>query len=454
MALSANTVWEVRTTGADTNGGGFVTGASGTDYSQQDAAQFSGTDLVIGASNGVTSASHSFAATDVGNIIQITAGTGFTTGFYQIISVAGVIATLDRSPGTLASTGGTWAEGGALASPGKAGSGAVANNKCYIKSGTYTVTSATANIAAGCVSWPASSGGSEALIQGYGSSRNDYGTRPLIQASGISTFTLISLAGTKVRVENVIVDGASLTGSKGIANATNVSGVAYKCKALNCKSGGIATFQAILCEATGCATTGAIGSTYCFGCWSHDNTIHGFAPSGTFGSANVYVGCVASNNTGASSDGFGFNGSSASLISNCVAYGNGRDGFRCGNGSTTQEPVINCVATNNSGFGFNVEGGSPGAIYVNCAGRSNTSGNTNTSSSGSFGFVTLSADPFTNASSNDFSLNNTAGGGAACRAAGALGTFPGGSTTGYIDIGAAQHADPVATSGGSYPFAG
>lgn len=34
MALSSATVFEVRTTGADTNGGGFVAGAAGTDYSQ------------------------------------------------------------------------------------------------------------------------------------------------------------------------------------------------------------------------------------------------------------------------------------------------------------------------------------------------------------------------------------------------------------------------------------
>ena len=41
MALSASTVWEVRpATGSDNNGGGFVTGASGTDYSQQGTAQY------------------------------------------------------------------------------------------------------------------------------------------------------------------------------------------------------------------------------------------------------------------------------------------------------------------------------------------------------------------------------------------------------------------------------
>src|SRR6476661_4844198 len=125
MSLSAATVWEVRPAGSgasDNNGGGFVAGASGTDFSQQDAAAYSGTNLAIDAATNtkVTSATHNFVAADVGNLLQITAGAGFTTGFYQIVSVASNAATLDRSAGTLGSTGGTFAVGGALASPGKA----------------------------------------------------------------------------------------------------------------------------------------------------------------------------------------------------------------------------------------------------------------------------------------------------------------------------------------------
>src|SRR5438105_2455552 len=100
MAISASFVWEVRTTGADTNGGGFKTGATGTDFSQQDAAQASGADLAVDATTNtkITSATHNFVAADVGNLIQISAGTGYTTGFYEIVSVASNAATLDRSP--------------------------------------------------------------------------------------------------------------------------------------------------------------------------------------------------------------------------------------------------------------------------------------------------------------------------------------------------------------------
>lgn len=46
-ALGVATAWDVRTTGSDNNGGGFDSGVAvpGTDYSQQDAAEDSGTDL-------------------------------------------------------------------------------------------------------------------------------------------------------------------------------------------------------------------------------------------------------------------------------------------------------------------------------------------------------------------------------------------------------------------------
>ncbi len=61
------------------------------------------------------------------------------------------------------------------------------------------------------------------------------------------------------------------------------------------------------------------------------------------------------------------------------------------------------------------------------------------------GDVTLSGDPCTSAgASGNFALTTTAGGGGACRAAG----FPGAlivGGTGFLDIGALQRADPVAT---------
>ena len=81
MALAAASVFEVRTAGNDTNGGGFVTGAAGTDYSQQDAKNSGGadssvTDGVTAGTTTVTSLTAAFGTTIVGNIIYIGVGSG------------------------------------------------------------------------------------------------------------------------------------------------------------------------------------------------------------------------------------------------------------------------------------------------------------------------------------------------------------------------------------------
>ena len=67
------------------------------------------TDLAIDASDDtkITSAARSFVADDVGKKIELTGGTGFTTGTYTISSVAGGAAFLDSAVGTTSSTGGT-----------------------------------------------------------------------------------------------------------------------------------------------------------------------------------------------------------------------------------------------------------------------------------------------------------------------------------------------------------
>ena len=86
-------------------------------------------------------------------------------------------------------------------------------------------------------------------------------------------------------------------------------------------------------------------------------------------------------------------------------------------------------------------------VFLNCATYNNTSGASHFLDT-NVGGVVLTADPFVNAAAGNFALNATAGGGAACRAAGVLGVFPGALSTGYLDIGAVQHADP-AVSGNS-----
>lgn len=119
MAFAATVIWQSRPrAGNANNGGGFdpVSGTPGFDYSQQNSAQVTYTDLVIGAINTstLTSAAHPFTAAHVGNIINITGGTGFTVQRVQVLSVTATVATIDVSAGTVSSTGGTGYLGGAL----------------------------------------------------------------------------------------------------------------------------------------------------------------------------------------------------------------------------------------------------------------------------------------------------------------------------------------------------
>jgi hypothetical protein len=78
------------------------------------SSEFSGANLATTAGTAaapvVTSATHNFTADEVGNLINITAGTSWTPGLYEIKSVSANAATLDRPCGTAASlTAGTWA---------------------------------------------------------------------------------------------------------------------------------------------------------------------------------------------------------------------------------------------------------------------------------------------------------------------------------------------------------
>lgn len=87
-SLSSTLVWEVRTTGDPANGGAFRAGATGTDYSQQDTAQVSYTDLAVDATTNtkVTSAANPFTSAHVGNVVKISSTGAWTPGYYEILS--------------------------------------------------------------------------------------------------------------------------------------------------------------------------------------------------------------------------------------------------------------------------------------------------------------------------------------------------------------------------------
>jgi hypothetical protein len=411
------------------------------DYSQQTGLQVAYLDLAsAGTGLLISSAAKPFGRQQVGNGLVVTGGTNLNPGRYVIASVAAVtfIATVvgPTNITTGAGLNGTGSLGGAWASPGAAAALTVPS-LIALKTGTYSITSATANIAAGCVSLA-----SGQRFVGYGTVRGDFLNPPTLQASGISTAVLVTHSSNgDTWSANVIADGASLTSIRGFAMAR---GAGYKLTGINCTNNAFILVvnnaaTLLFCKATGCSTQPAFSGRCNFiHCEAYSNTVTGFSTDGP----QYWFNCLAYNNTGASSDGFAYSGQ-AGVLTACVAYANGRDGFRL---TSNAAGLINCIAESNVGIGINDTGaGQPSGILFNCAVYSNGTNVANTPINplGSLtkNLITGTASFFTNAAGGDFSLNNTAGGGALLRAVGFPGTFPTGTTIGYVDIGAAQHKD-------------
>lgn len=435
MALSATTVWEIRTTGNAANAGGFNPsgGSPGTDYSQQDSPQVTIDGSTITATVNATTTlldivGYTVAATDNRNLIRIAGGT-MTAGTYEITAVDTVNNrwTIDRSGGTAGQTG-TGRMGGAQSDPALVAAVAVASNYVHQKSGTYSITSASTNVAGGCITL---AGKDRVIWEGYQTTRGDLGTAPLLQASGISTAVLFTYGANYVWVQNVDTDGASLTSIRGFAS-TIASTVLRRCRALNCTNSGIAASgRVIACLATGCGTQPAILMStlggYVFGSVAHANTVTGIRND-----TGYVVASLSYDNSGATSDGFADPTTGGHYI-NCTAYNNGRNGFRVNAGAL----LINCVAEANATAGYHALDTSVWRLF--CAGF-NTTDTAGSTMRIDKGFITGTGTFFVDAAAGNFALNRVAGGGAAVRAAGYPGEFPAATTEGFLDLGAAQSA--------------
>lgn len=464
MSITAASTWEVRSTGSDTQGGVFDPSFGGTDFSQQDAAQLSLTDVVTNGTTTVTSATGGFVAAHKGNGINI-AGT-----VYQIMAVGSSTSiTVDRATGT--GSGQTGKVGGAVASLGFVGGQATLQNVVYQKSGSYTITSSSVNVSGGIVQIGMGLGGSRVVklrFEGYGATRGDLGTKPVnTLAAGISGPIIDSLDqySAPAIINNIAFDGGSVAGSIGVRNSGNPAGdiQVQRCKfshftsvALKLSGSGNSCDEAYLNEFTlnsgTSILTGAPGQ-YVVGNSLHDNTA-----TPINGGSAIVRGNLIYNNTGASTDGVQpQDGGRMHVIGNTI-YGNGRHGVNIGNNASPNSHLVeNNIIVANAGWGVTTTTGADPELIVRAnATYGNTSGgiSTNLTSPLNEGNVPLSTNPFVNAATGNFALNNTAGGGAACRAAGIPGAFPGGTTTGYPDIGAVQHQAGGGGSGGASPWEG
>jgi hypothetical protein len=168
MALSSSIVWEIQPgIGASTNGGGFVTGATGTDYSQQASPQWEFVGVTTAGVDAILLHADA-AATMIGNVANIISGTNFTAGRYEILSVvAGVSITLDRDCATGAGSDGVVKIGGAVASLKTIATTIVPGNKVYQKStGTTDTFGSATTFTVGTYDLPI-------LVEGYNLTRGD-----------------------------------------------------------------------------------------------------------------------------------------------------------------------------------------------------------------------------------------------------------------------------------------
>ena len=325
-------------------------------------------------------------------------------------------------------------EGTAFASPGKACATAVGGDFIYIKSGTYTLTSTTNNANGGRFTIALG-----VRMEGYNSTIGDLGTAPVISAGSLTSFTMCTVnASFNVRpaqLVNIEFDGQSNSTVVGVNNAAAYTRFINRVLVRNCTTGfsGAVSGDGCLfnCAAISCGT-GFLNQYALIGCIARACSSLGFDKYQTA------IHCIAANN---GNTGFrSLNTINAATV-NCASHGNTNYGFEF---SYDIGIIGNCIATSNTLHGYSLGGGSPnGMPCFNNANWNNTSGANRFTSAVEIGKIDLSANPYTDSTNLDFTLNNTSGGGALLRSAGFPGAILGGNT-GYIDVGCYQ----VASGGG------
>ena len=308
----------------------------------------------------------------------------------------------------------------------------------YVKGNSGYSAGATQSIISGTPNYQ-----SQTRVVGYTTTPGDGGS-VTIQATANSIVLLKGNANGAGSFENFICDANGHTSVTGFYGSNYASNTAFNCKAIGCAIGfdlsSSPAYNGVsFCEADSCAIGVQAGvSASVENCYIHDCTNVGISCSSmcVIGRC-IIAGCVN----------YGIFCSYATVITNCVI-----DGITSGPGIYRSDNYIGIVTD----ISYNIISrcGTYGVEFQSSAASnyqprfrhnrfySNTSGNTRYGLTG-VDNTALSGLPF--AGSGDYSLNNTAGAGADCRAI--VDTFFGKSS--YIDAGAYQHQDSGGGGGGS-----
>lgn len=429
---------------AKENGCGSTASLSGgqgkIDFSQG-AAWATITDMAITSTNTrFTSASKPANANPmlVGNFINVISGSGFTVQrrYITSVNVASNFYQCDAGLGTASSTGGTATIGGALLTWGTLGaSGVIAGNRVFCKNGTYAMTSATSNVA----------GGNCLITSGTITNPNTYEGYTTIRGDGTRAVTIKGFTGSSY---HLTISSATIAGIIFDANGINMRGIVTNTStaAINIYNCGFTGFIGLApvsiqgtnehcivrsCSFSFTAATAMehtnTGSLMASNCEIVSTSSQGFAMLINSSACGIMDSCTISKvNIGFSTN----NANGMGKITNCSFYSVGGTTIQAGNSAayiyvadtifeacgtvcSFNGPVIGCVFFNNT-TNFNTTTG----LYERAS-------------------IYLSASPFNGAASGDFSLNNTAGAGALCRAATPTGFT---TSTSYRDKGAIQTA--------------
>lgn len=443
MAIASATQWDVRTTGSDTNGGGFdsTLAGAGTDYSLQNSAQLALTDVVANGTTTLTSATAGFTSAMVGNTIYLSGGSGSLTAVRRQITGYTNSTTITVDATVATGTGITGNVGGSLATPAEPFTrGVVAGNTVWLKNGTYTT--------AVKIAMTGGSSGKPVQLIGYNSTHGDistYTNGPLINATAtISSFGIVSLENGYNLLAFVKVGSNSQSVIRGIYEAT------YS--------------QIIGCLATGAFTNEGISSTGIISSVSRCDVdssgitaiVASYCSAKGKIMANTAFRCIAYD-TGGSVKGFERQQAGPVYWCECEAVNCGGDGFKIEASSNARNTILErCLSVHNGGYGYNSGASSNCAVLIDCAAQGNTSGAKNNILNAELGSVTtstLTGDPLTASTTKNFTLDNTASEGAALRGV-SYAWQQLTTTTSYGDIGAVQHQDSGGGGGLAMPVSG
>lgn len=516
----ANTVAGCATVASPTGGTFSI------DYSRSTASPFASTDIATASSTTLTSATNPFGPNMVGNILHVTAGTGFTAGWYEIVSVSGTTATIDRSIGTHPLTGGTGKVGGAI-SLGAANddavfelavSSATAATRFFIKGNTTYTLGGTVNIAAaGNAAW-------QIIIEGYASTRGDRpkgSTRPTI-ATGANVFSfngantsayclmftgtgssVVTMGSTQVHLHYCKAYNFSTTANRNAFNENGGNNMTFACEGISLRgpalafSGGTSVHQYFYGHDSNIGVTAGVSPGMLVGCIFAGNVTSAINSTATlnaslglsvtgctlYGAENkqgtgIVIASGSRNTNFVNNIIYGFTTGVTMATTNTTHHFNFNDyynnttnvsntnaGVQFGESDQFVDPQFTGIAQRTgstatttagqhlvqTGATFQTWGVTAGRDFVHIkSGTGITVGKYGISSVDSETQITLDVDPGTDATGdkvwqintgNDFSIGTN------LKALGYPGLFPGGLTTGYMDIGAVQRQE-AGSSGG------